>query len=896
MSGIAAMLLTAGAMAQTPITLNYNFNGLVHTGEAALPDSLTGYRAISDRGLLIDGAAGSLGTLPIVGATNLPYTIASTANIVDVVHLGNRAIFWPYDATAPGANVNIGIRPTWDASSDHTGTQTTVISPGITMFLNSELGFLYQISNSGGAFDVVLGFSDASTVTVRLAGPDWFGGTAAIPARNPGVTVQARLGGGSTIWNSTNNNDSAGTAPAVQRLSVIEGVMTAAQIQAASLGTIAGKTLTSIGFGNATYPAPVASLGRGYAIMAATHRGSAVFPPTATGAATPANIIAGQNTLLTVTPVRGSGSPNNITTVSVDASSLVLGTVALNDSGTNGDPTAGDGIWSRSITLPGTTAATNYTLPFTVTDAQARTATGSISLAVVVPPAAEDLGILPTGLTSFTAELASGGINWVKFTLAAPVDAALLKYLDLDSESSALSNGDTEIGLYDAGGTLIATDDDDGSGNNSQLSFGVASPARPPVGDGAAYNGRDGAILPAGTYYLASSAWDSIFNAAQWNVTTTATASGPITVNISIGTVPAGGIPASSAGLGTIGAAPVTATSTIAAAGDVKWFSFTLDAPVNTVNREYLDLDTEGSGIFDTTMGLFRDNGTGTLIATDNDSGSQLQSQLSFGRGTRDPFEDSNAYDGRNGGTLSAGTYYVAITENPASFGNNFVVWLNGGTNTGTVKLNVRRGVMPPPAPTIVAGPILNPANGNNYYLFGNGLNWIDAEAAAVVLGGHLTSINDADENEFVRANVLRFDGADRRGWIGFTDQASEGTFAWSDGTPAAFTSWSGGEPNNTGGTENYAEMFGNGFWNDTVLFPPAGNTFALVEIPGGTTTTCLADVNGDLVIDGNDFVAFINSFGIGDPAVDAVADVNLDGVIDGNDFVAFINAFAAGC
>ncbi len=62
------------------------------------------------------------------------------------------------------------------------------------------------------------------------------------------------------------------------------------------------------------------------------------------------------------------------------------------------------------------------------------------------------------------------------------------------------------------------------------------------------------------------------------------------------------------------------------------------------------------------------------------------------------------------------------------------------------------------------------------------------------------------------------------------------------------------------------------------------------------TAPACLADVNADGVVDGGDFTAFINSFGVGDPTVDPTADVNLDGVVDGDDFVAFINAFGAGC
>ncbi len=82
------------------------------------------------------------------------------------------------------------------------------------------------------------------------------------------------------------------------------------------------------------------------------------------------------------------------------------------------------------------------------------------------------------------------------------------------------------------------------------------------------------------------------------------------------------------------------------------------------------------------------------------------------------------------------------------------------------------------------------------------------------------------------------------------------------------------------------------------------------------TVITCggcsLADIAGggelgnqpDGTIDGTDFIAFVNSFGIGDAGVDPAADVagggddglQPDGTIDGSDFIAFINAFAVGC
>jgi hypothetical protein len=59
-----------------------------------------------------------------------------------------------------------------------------------------------------------------------------------------------------------------------------------------------------------------------------------------------------------------------------------------------------------------------------------------------------------------------------------------------------------------------------------------------------------------------------------------------------------------------------------------------------------------------------------------------------------------------------------------------------------------------------------------------------------------------------------------------------------------------------------------------------------------------------DSTVDGSDFIAFINSFSIGDAAIDPLADIagggdtgeDPDGTIDGTDFIAFINAFAIGC
>jgi len=94
----------------------------------------------------------------------------------------------------------------------------------------------------------------------------------------------------------------------------------------------------------------------------------------------------------------------------------------------------------------------------------------------------------------------------------------------------------------------------------------------------------------------------------------------------------------------------------------------------------------------------------------------------------------------------------------------------------------------------------------------------------------------------------------------------------------------------------------------------PDGDTAAFILNPiFDVPVTCSpADVAGggengdepDGIVDGIDFIAFINSFGTGDATIDPTADIagagddglQPDGTIDGSDFIAFVNAFAVGC
>jgi hypothetical protein len=92
---------------------------------------------------------------------------------------------------------------------------------------------------------------------------------------------------------------------------------------------------------------------------------------------------------------------------------------------------------------------------------------------------------------------------------------------------------------------------------------------------------------------------------------------------------------------------------------------------------------------------------------------------------------------------------------------------------------------------------------------------WADAEADCVAQGGHLVSIHGQPLQDDVAQTALAIAGDVF--WLGGNDQAVEGTFAWTDGTPLDFTSWNGGEPNNYGGNENCMQLapWTGGLWND---------------------------------------------------------------------------------
>ncbi|MCC6539630.1 MAG: lamin tail domain-containing protein [Bryobacterales bacterium] len=136
--------------------------------------------------------------------------------------------------------------------------------------------------------------------------------------------------------------------------------------------------------------------------------GGGPTPLSATGAASPNSVQTGNTSLLTVTVTPGASPASTGITVSANlATAGGANPQAFFDNGTNGDVTAGDNVFSFALTVPGGTAPGAKTLAFSATDAQARTANGTIGLTVTAPALVSNINQsqgagLATPLAGFT--------------------------------------------------------------------------------------------------------------------------------------------------------------------------------------------------------------------------------------------------------------------------------------------------------------------------------------------------------------------------------------------------------------------------------------------------------------------------------------------------------------
>jgi uncharacterized repeat protein (TIGR01451 family) len=102
---------------------------------------------------------------------------------------------------------------------------------------------------------------------------------------------------------------------------------------------------------------------------------------------------------------------------------------------------------------------------------------------------------------------------------------------------------------------------------------------------------------------------------------------------------------------------------------------------------------------------------------------------------------------------------------------------------------------------------VQNPENGHWYQRFTDPpYTWHQARQYCRSLGGHLATVGSGSEEAFVFSLG--------HGYLGGTDEGTEGAWRWITGEPWIYTHWAPGEPNNSGG-EDYLHLESSGLWND---------------------------------------------------------------------------------
>ncbi|MEM8502468.1 MAG: NF038122 family metalloprotease [Cyanobacteria bacterium P01_D01_bin.1] len=100
--------------------------------------------------------------------------------------------------------------------------------------------------------------------------------------------------------------------------------------------------------------------------------------------------------------------------------------------------------------------------------------------------------------------------------------------------------------------------------------------------------------------------------------------------------------------------------------------------------------------------------------------------------------------------------------------------------------------------------------NGHTY-LFSQAGTWQEAQAEARQLGGNLVTINDAEEEAWIREV---FSDSERL-WTGINDAAAEGEFEWISGETVTYTNWAQGQPDDYQGNQDYGTINYYNHWDD---------------------------------------------------------------------------------
>lgn len=118
-----------------------------------------------------------------------------------------------------------------------------------------------------------------------------------------------------------------------------------------------------------------------------------------------------------------------------------------------------------------------------------------------------------------------------------------------------------------------------------------------------------------------------------------------------------------------------------------------------------------------------------------------------------------------------------------------------------------------PKCPQCIVKKLPAPALGSAALCFG-ARTWAEAEADCVVQKGHLIAVHTQAVQDFLEGEAFAIQDTDW--WLGLSDSKNEGSFVWSNASKLDFTSWAGGEPNNSGNEDCvHLAPWADGDWND---------------------------------------------------------------------------------